>query len=223
MKHTLAFDVYGTLVNPLGLASSLEADLQKNVDSFVELWRTKQLEYSFRRALMRRYISFAECTRQALRFAAARHHWALSEKREQELMERYKHLDPFPDAVAALPGLARQHRLFAFSNGARDDVDQVLTHAGLRRFFEDVISVEDIRSFKPDPAVYAHARHIAGNCGTGFALVSSNAWDVIGARSADADAYWIRRANTALFDPWEFEPTATLGSLTELESHLSQA
>ncbi len=220
---TLAFDVYGTLVNPAGMSSHLTLDVGAHATAFAALWREKQIEYSFRRGLMRRYVDFSVCTAEALEFTVRSFAVVISKQRQEELLRLYQHLEPYPDAVSALPLLATRFRLFAFSNGTRAAVEAVLRHAGLREYFEDIVSVDDVKTFKPDPLVYAHARRATGAGDSAFALVSANAFDVIGARSAGLDAYWIRRSTDKIFDPWEIEPTATASSLLELVERLEQS
>jgi 2-haloacid dehalogenase len=100
-------------------------------------------------------------------------------------------------------------------------VAAVLSNAGLRDYFEDILSVDEVRSFKPNPAVYAYARRAAGAWSSPFWLVSSNPFDVIGARSAGLDAAWVRRSEETIFDPWGIEPTVTIRSLTALAEVIS--
>src|SRR5208283_1694001 len=99
-----------------------------------------------------------------------------------------------------------------FSNGRAEAVDSLLTQAGLRDFFLDVVSVDEVKSFKPDPGVYAHFLRRAGAPGADAWLISSNPFDVIGALSAGMRAAWVRRTPDALFDPWDLEPTLTVES-----------
>ena len=111
-----------------------------------------------------------------------------------------------------------QHRLFAFSNGNKKTVEHLLESANLKQYFEEVVSVEDIRSFKPDPAVYNHFLNCAKAKNTDAWLISSNSFDVIGARASGMKAAWVRRSAKQIFDPWGIEPTMIISGLTELES-----
>lgn len=220
MKVTLAFDVYGTLVNPAGMAGHLARDVGGNAAAFTALWRDKQLEYSFRRGLMQNYVGFSVCTVEAFEFACRRFRAAISAERRAELMRLYQHLPAFEDAPPALKSLQNSFRLFAFSNGQADDVAAVLANARLRNYFEDIVSVEEVRSFKPNPAVYAYARRATGAWSSPLWLVSSNPFDIIGARSAGLEAAWVRRSEEMVYDPWGIEPTVTVRALTELASRL---
>lgn len=215
--QTLAFDVYGTLIDTHGLVSILEAVAGKNAAELSQLWRQKQLEYSFRRALMKRYCSFAKCTAEALEFACNSFHIELSEQLRQALLDGYRKLPAFPDVAS---GLERAHdagfRLYAFSNGLASDINSVLYHAGIRKYFLDIISVDEVHSFKPDPDVYRYFMRHTGSTVEKSWLISSNPFDVTGARSVGMQAIWVRRSTDAIFDPWEYHPTAIASSLQEI-------
>jgi len=220
MPSTLAFDVYGTLVDTTGVAVQLTRHLGDRTAVFVALWRDKQLEYSFRRGLMRNYCSFAVCTRQALDYCCDALGHTLSESDKQALMAAYARLPAFPEVREALERFVGSgHRLFAFSNGAEADVRLVLEAAGIADRFEGVVSVDPIRSFKPDPAVYAHFLRAAAAPAAETWLISGNPFDVIGARSAGLRAAWIKRRPDAVFDPWELTPTLEAPDLAALAAH----
>jgi len=215
---TLAFDVYGTLIDTHGVLTALEKLVGDRALVFSNSWRDKQLEYSFRKGLMQNYQTFAVCTRQALDYCCALYQVELREEQKQELMGVYRVLPAFDDVKTGLTNLkAAGHRLFAFSNGAADALEVLLSNAGIRELFLGVISVDDIKSFKPNPAVYGHFLRQAQATGGDAWLVSSNPFDVIGAISAGMKSAWVRRNPQAVFDPWGIEPTVTVGSLVELE------
>ncbi|MFO1039457.1 MAG: haloacid dehalogenase type II [Geminicoccaceae bacterium] len=224
MTHvTLAFDVYGTLVDPQGLVGELEHDAGRKAIAVSALWREKQVEYAFRRGLMGAYVPFDLCTAHALEFACRTHSIALDQSRRAHLLAAYRKLPAFTDAKPALEILRDAgHRLYAFSNGPTADIDAVLGHAELHRFFIGIVSADEVRRFKPDPALYAHARRATGAGSGPIWLVSGNIWDALGARGAGWDAAWVRRSADKLQDPWEIEPTVTIGDLTEMAGHLGQ-
>lgn len=221
MTATLGFDVYGTLIDHHGMVDRL-ADLvgPDAAEPFSCDWREKQLEYSFRRALMANYQDFAVCTRQALQHTAERYGVELTPAVQDELLEGYRHLPAFPDAAPALAALrTRGLRLYAFSNGSVEAVEAVLSSAGLREHLLGVISVEDLRSYKPNPAVYAHFLRSTDSTGDRAWLISSNPFDVIGAISAGLRGAWVRRSPNAVFDPWGIDPTVMVTILTDLSGH----
>ena len=135
-----------------------------------------------------------------------------------------RRLPPFDDAVEGL-AIARQagFRLYAFSNGSRNAVEMLLTHAEIRDFFLGVVSVDDLKSFKPNPAVYSHFLRKAGATGADAWLISGNPFDVIGAISAGMKGAWVQRSPEALFDPWGINPTITIRGLTELAGAIHKA
>ena len=151
---TLAFDVYGTLINTHGVVSALEKLVGKNANAFSNTWRDKQLEYSFRKGLMQNYETFAVCPRQALDYTCVYYGADLSDEQKEELMSLYRVLPAFDDVEEGLTRLKNSgFRLYAFSNGAVDALEVLLTNAGIRDLFLGVGSVIDIKSFQPSPAV----------------------------------------------------------------------
>jgi 2-haloacid dehalogenase len=150
---------------------------------------------------MQHYATFFVCIAEALDYCCERFQADLSRQRRAELMEAFEWLPAFADAEAGLTKLrATGQRLFAFSNGTVGHVESVLNYAGLRRFLDGVISVDDLKTFKPAPAVYAHVRRASGAWSQPCWLVSGNAWDVIGARAAGLDAAWVQRSPSQVFE-----------------------
>lgn len=222
MAITLAFDVYGTLVDPQGMTALLRADVGDDADAVSRLWRRKQLEFAFRRGLMRVYEDFGVVTRQALRYALATYGARVSPAREDELMSAYLSLPAFGDAEPALRSLGGRYRQYAFSNGTREALERVLGHNELRGHLDGLVSVDAVASFKPDPAVYTYARRATGAMEQPLCLVSSNAWDVIGARAAGLMAIWLQRHPESVFEDWGLSPTAVIDDLRELAATLAQ-
>ncbi|WP_018231453.1 haloacid dehalogenase type II [Thioalkalivibrio thiocyanodenitrificans] len=224
MSGTLAFDIYGTLIDTNGVLAALgELDAVGNrAVEFSRVWREKQLEYTFRRGLMQNYADFAVCTRQALDYLCAVYRVELTDADKDRLLEVYRTLPAFDDAGEGLELLSTAgFRIHAFSNGSAKAVETLLQTAGIREYFLDVVSVEDLRSFKPNPAVYAHFLRRVGATGADAWLISGNPFDVIGAISAGMKGAWVKRSPDAVFDPWGIEPTVTVRSLTELAGRLA--
>ena len=214
---TLAFDVYGTLIDTNGVVTLLETMIGNKAKSFSTTWRDKQLEYSFRRAAMQNYVTFAVCTAQALDYTCAFYNLELSGEQKEKLMAIYAVLPAFDEVKEALIKFKEKgFRLFAFSNGKKEAVEKLLENAEIKDLFLDIISVDDLRTFKPNPAVYAHFLRTAEVKGEEAWLISSNSFDVTGSISAGLKSAWIQRSSEALFDPWEIEPTVKVGSLLEL-------
>lgn len=223
MAVTLAFDVYGTLIDTHGVVTSLQTMVGEKAHEFSQTWRDKQLEYSFRRGLMQNYVDFAACTRQALDYTCTYYRFELSKSQRDSLLALYRVLPAYDETKAALQQLkVANFRLFAFSNGSADALEELLTAAEIRDCFQGVISVDDLKSFKPNPAVYSHFLRQSESTGSSAWLISSNSFDVTGAISAGMKAVWVQRSNGAIFDPWEIRPTIIVRSLTELSQQLKK-
>ena len=138
-------------------------------------------------------------------------------------MGAYKILPAFDDVEE---GLARAKKagfkMFAFSNGSTEAVETLLTNAGIRGYFIDVVSVDEMKSYKPNPGVYSHFLRRAGATGSDAWLISGNSFDVIGAISSGMRAAWVKRSHDALFDPWGIEPTLTINSLLNLAEQIGK-
>ena len=214
---TLAFDVYGTLINTHGVVARLQEMIGVKALEFSQTWRDKQLEYSFRRGLMQNYDNFAVCTRNALDYTCAFHKIHLADEQKDELLNSYRVLPAFDEVEKGLSVLkSAGFRMYAFSNGSADAVDTLLVTAGIRDYFLGIVSVDDLKSFKPNPAVYCHFLRKSGASGNDAWMISSNPFDVIGAISAGMKSVWLRRSQDAIFDPWGIEPTLTVSSMLDL-------
>ena len=217
MQTTLAFDVYGTLIDTSGVNDLLKQYIGDKTEVFMDLWRSKQLEYSFRRGLMKRYEKFSVCTRNALDYSDAYLNTGLTEDQKKSLMQKYRVLPAFSDVKESLIKLKTSNcRMFAFSNGFGEDVKNLLKNAEIDKCFEDVISVDDIKTFKPNPDVYTYFLNKTSSKAAESWLISGNPFDVIGAGSIGMNTAWVKRSPNQVFDPWEIKPTVTIKCLTEL-------
>jgi 2-haloacid dehalogenase len=218
----LAFDVYGTLVDPIRVWTRLQAYAPERAVRIAELWRQKQLEYSFRLTAMGQYHDFAWVTARGLEYALAATGTRLTEAQVGGLLAQYDALEPFPDVLAGLDALReRGLDLVAFSNGSPRMLEAVLASSGLRERFSQVVSVHDVRAFKPAPAVYQHLLARVERPAERVLLVSSNPFDVIGGRAVGLQAAWVNRAG-APFDTIAAPPPLVVASLGELASALSR-
>ena len=220
MSLTFAFDVYGTLINTHGLVTELEKSVGDQAKAFSQMWRDKQLEYSFRKGLMGRYEQFSVCTQQALDYTCQFFQVEMSDTQKNALLISYGKLPVFEDVMLGLEALS-DHQLFAFSNGAAGAVDNLLGNAGIRPAFQDIISVDEIQTFKPNPETYAHFLKRTNAKADRTWLISSNPFDVIGAKSAGFNTAWVQRDAKAIFDPWGVEPDLIVTSLLELAERIN--
>jgi 2-haloacid dehalogenase len=223
-REVLAFDLYGTLVDPVGISSELGQVLgDSDGREAARLWRLKQLEYSFRLTAMGHYEDFRWVTARALDFALASLGVSLPAGQPQRLIELYDHLRPFPDAVPALRALAeRGYVLAVLSNGSPDMIRNCLENSGLAEFLGQRISVDEVRMFKPAPVVYRHAaERLAVPIGQ-IRLVTCNAFDSVGATAAGMRTAWVNRS-AAPFDTIGAHPDLTVPALDRLAAALATA
>ena len=219
---TLAFDVYGTLIDTHGVLTALEELVGDKAKEFSNTWREKQLEYSFRKGLMQNYETFAVCTIQALDYTSAYYKTKFSSEQKNELMSVYQVLPAFDDVKEGLNRLnAEGFRLYAFSNGASGALEVLLNNAGIYDLFLGIVSCDDVKSFKPNPGVYSHFLRKSESTGGEAWLISSNSFDVLGAISAGMKSAWLKRSSKAIFDPWGIEPTITVSNMLELADRIA--
>lgn len=223
MKPTLAFDVYGTLIDTNGVITKLEAYMpQKIAHDFAQTWRQTQLAYSFRRGLMKDYVDFSVCTRQALDYSCDVYKISLTQEAKNALIHTYKTLPAFADVKESLTQLKQEgYRLFAFSNGKAGDLAALLQHAQIHNAFLDIISLEDIKTYKPDTQAYAYFLKQSKAKSEEAWLISSNPFDIIGATSAGFQSAWVQRSDEQIYDPWDIPPTITIKNLAMLSQKIA--
>ncbi len=224
MAYTLAFDVYGTLINTSGVYNSLEKMLGEKATVVMDTWRAKQLEYSFRRGLMNAYVDFSIVTKEALEYACLAHKVQLIDTQRDALLNEYTTLPVFPDVLSGLQALKHDgHQLFAFSNGSEKAIVQLLGTANILHLFQGAVSVEELKTFKPNPEVYAYFNERARTNKSASWLISSNPFDVLGAMNYGMRSAWVQRSQEVVFDPWGRQPTTLISKLTELPQKLRDA
>ena len=217
-RKALVFDAYGTLFDVHSVITECEALFPGKGASLSQLWRGKQLEYTWLRSLMGRYADFSAITRAALSTACNVLRLELSDAAARRLMDAYLVLKAFPDVVDTLNRI-HGRKLAILSNGSPAMLDAVVRHAGLDQVLDAVLSVDALRIFKPHPSVYAYAAERLQAPVGAIGFVSSNFWDVAGATSFGFRTFWINRAGAAP-DDLGYQPGAVLSQLTELPALL---
>jgi 2-haloacid dehalogenase len=199
-REVLAFDLYGTLVDPIAISGELSRVLGESEGrEAAVLWRLKQLEYSFRLTAMGRYEDFAWVTSRALDFALASIGARVPDGEAQRLVGLYDHLQPFPDAVPALRALAGLgYELAVLSNGTPAMIANCLDNSGL----------------------YRHAAGRLSRPVGQVRLVTSNAFDSVGASAAGLRTAWVNRS-AAPFDTIGVQPDLTVPALDRLPEVLA--
>lgn len=192
----LLFDAYGTLFDVHSVIEACGA-VTSDPQALSNLWRAKQLEYTWLRSLMGRYEDFWAVTEAALVFACRRLGIEPTPAQRRRLMEAYLRLEPFPEVRGVLARLG-DLPCAILSNGAPRMLEAAVEHTGLGRHLRAVISVDAARIFKPAPAVYALGPARLGLPKEALGFVSSNCWDVAGAKAYGFPVVWVNRARAPL-------------------------
>lgn len=222
MTEVLAFDMYGTLVDPIRITTALEVVAPGDSARLAVLWRSTQLEYTFRLTAMGAYEDFERVTRKALDHALALVGCELGAAEKDMLMVQYNRLDRFADVAPGLDRLRQAgHQMVVFSNGSPRMLEPLMAAAGLDRWFDGYLSVDPVQAFKPSPRTYRYvADHLDRPIGE-IRLISSNPFDVTGARAAGMRAAWVNRSGGP-YDTLRPPPQIIVGTLTELADAVSR-
>jgi len=214
--RALVFDAYGTLFDVHSVAALCETLWPGKGEAITRAWRAKQLEYTWQRSLMRRYQDFKRVTEAGLRYACAAAGAPLADDQLRRLMDAYLELSPFPDARETIAALKqRKLRLAILSNGSPAMLRPLVKNAGLREMFHAVLSVDELETYKPAPAVYRLAVEKLELPKAAIGFVSSNCWDACGAKSFGFRTFWINRAGAPL-DDLGAAPDHVIATLAEL-------
>jgi 2-haloacid dehalogenase len=190
--QAVVFDAYGTLYDIQSVAAITEEAFPGYGEIITQIWRIKQLEYTWFRSLMRRYEDFSVITRESLaytiRVLGLKHDAATFER----IMDKYLHLDLYPDAMATLRKL-QGRKLAILSNGSSGMLNTLVRNTGLDNILDATISVDSQRIFKPAPETYALVEAKLGVRPADVLFVSSNPWDGCGAKAFGLNVAWIER------------------------------
>lgn len=212
--RALVFDAYGTLFDPFAVRTRAEELFPGNGTALSQLWRSKQLEYSWLRTLMGRYVDFWKITEDALAFSCRALKLSCDKHHRNQLMQLYLTLPAFTEVKPALEKLSRLP-LSILSNGTPEMLAAVVAANGMAHFFKNIFSVDALQIYKPRPEVYEHAVASLGVSKEAIGFVSSNYWDIVGATSFGFRTYWLNRYS-AVADELDITPTAILSNLAEL-------
>ena len=185
------FDAYGTLFDVHSIVDAGRA-ITADPLTLSLTWRQKQLEYTWLRALMGRYEDFWAVTEAALRWSIRRLALPADEAQIRRLMDAYLTLACFPDVPDALARIEGRPRAI-LSNGSPRMLHAAVASSGLGRDLSHVLSVDAVRTYKPAPAVYALGPQALGVPAGELLFVSSNAWDVAGAKAFGYQVAWCNR------------------------------
>jgi 2-haloacid dehalogenase len=215
MTYVYVFDAYGTLFDVHSAVGRHREEIGAHANAISEMWRVKQLEYTWTRTLMGEYRDFRVLTAQALDYAAARF-GGLSAGLREKLIAAYERLDAYSDAAPALRALKEKGAQTAIlSNGTPDMLQNAVQSTGLTGLIDRILSVDAVYKFKTAPEAYALVEEAFGVSRDSISFQSSNRWDIAGAAKFGFRAVWINRAD----HPDEYAdlpPGATLRSLDGL-------
>lgn len=216
----MAFDLFGTLVEPFGSVRTVPGRLE-HPDRLVASWRRHQLEISWLLSVMGRYENWQAVTTYALDVALAEAGVSLTAVEKQQLLDEANQARLFPDVAEALADLASAGcRLAVLSNGTPDSLRSVLEETGIAHRFTHIISADEVRTFKPAPAVYQHAAQRLECTPEQLWLVSANAFDCAGARSAGLHVARLQRQPSFSY-PFAAPPDIVVADLADLASLLA--
>ena len=240
----VVFDAYGTLYDIQSVASVTEAAFPGHGNAITQIWRMKQLEYTWLRSLMQRYEDFSVVTRESLVYALNVLGLTYDSDILARIMDKYVHLDLYDDARDALLAL-KGRKLAILSNGSRHMLDALVRNSGLHEVLDATISVDAVKIFKPSPKTYALVETVIGVKPNEVMFVSSNPFDVCGAAAFGFHVAWIERvtpdaiatefANRDLVSPLSMfkairtqmdelglQPTCRIRALAELPAAVAQ-
>ncbi len=224
MKSTnnfaVAFDAYGTLFDVHSVTALAESLFPGKGYELSGTWRAKQLEYCFLRSLGGRYEDFWEITQSALQYTAEKLQLNLAPGSQDRLMAAYLSLAPFPENLSVLKAIKDLGgKLAILSNGNQTMLDHLVRNAGMEGLITYVLSVDQVKKYKPDPQVYQMACNAFSLPAQQINFVSSNGWDVSGATWFGFDTFWVNRQSSPV-ERLGVAPHGMGQSLTDLLNHL---
>jgi 2-haloacid dehalogenase len=215
MNYIYVFDAYGTLFDVHSAVSRFRDEIGEHAEQISEMWRVKQLEYTWTRTLMGEYRDFRALTADALDYAAARFGGIFPALREK-LLAAYKRLDGYPDAAPALRALKERGAQTAIlSNGTPEMLGSAVESAGLAGLIDRILSVDSVHKFKTASEAYQLVDDVFGMPRNAVSFQSSNRWDIAGATKFGFRTVWINRAGHPDEYP-DLPPSAILRSLEAL-------
>jgi 2-haloacid dehalogenase len=208
------FDAYGTLFDVHSVVLRGGAGIPGNLEALSQLWRRKQLEYTWLRALMGRYEDFRFITEAALRSAIRELSIEATDRHVERLMRAYLFPAAFEDARSALEAL-KGVPLAILSNGSPAMLHSAVRHNGLESYFVEIISVDRVKTYKPSPRVYALGPEILNLPPAEILFVSSNSWDAAGAKAFGYTVCWCNRSGASM-DDLGYAPDVTVRRLDRI-------
>jgi len=217
----IVFDAYGTLFNVASIDQHLRLLFGEDTASQIAAtWRRKQLEYTWLRSLMQQYKDFYALTEEALRYALIAAKVPVGEKSVRLLMSQYYHLKVYPDVPTVLKLLAGRCPLAILSNANPSLLEKAAAYNAIDHLLDHIISVDELACYKPDPRVYELATTTLQLPAEQILFLSSNTWDIAGAKALGLTTCWVNR-NRGQLEELGYEPNWVVESLEEIVVGLS--
>ncbi len=208
------FDAYGTLFDVNSAAAKCKEKLGDKWENFANAWRTTQLEYTWLRSLMKKYKNFWKITEDSLDHTMAT--FNINKNMRKELLNLYKELSPYPEVKECLDALkSKKIKIAILSNGTPDLLKELVESNNIQSYFDNIISVEDVKIYKPDPKVYELPIKKYNCKPKNICFLSSNTWDVSGGGVFGYNAVWVNRFNK-MFDKLGYNPQYIINNLSQL-------
>ncbi len=212
----ILFDAYGTLFDVHTVIETCEEYYPDKGTKISQLWRQKQIEYAMQSQIMGRYVDFYELTKKSLRYAVDVVDEGITPGSEEALLHAYSRLNLYSEVKQVLAYLKEKGYLLAiFTNGPKHMIDPLVAHHKLAPLFDDVISVDEIKQFKPAMASYHYAANKLEVERDEVLFLSSNPWDIAGAKNYGFSTVWVNR-HQQVPEHRELTPNRVIHDLTNL-------
>ena len=217
----LAFDAYGTLFDIFSIGEQLRSIFGDKANEINQLWRKKQLEYTWLRALMGKYKPFYRVTVEALAYACDFHGEKINEEQIKSVMEVYSELKVYPDVIPSLDVLKKDFQLCILSNADPEMLESASKYNQIDRYFQQMISVDILKTYKPSPGVYQLPEKLFNVNKEEVAFISTNTWDISGASAYGLQTIWLNRFNGNP-ETMGYEFNVSISCLSKLEPLLER-
>ena len=213
------FDAYGTLFDVHSVIEKCNEIFPDKGEEISQVWRQKQLEYSFLRQLMGTYTTFYSITRDALHYACVQVGVDLSDDKEKELLDAYLELTHYEEVESVL-GKLKPYQTAIFSNGSLDMLSPLVEQSTFGHLLDEVLTVDEVKQFKPTPMAYQLVLKKLGVKREEVLFMSSNPWDIAGATNFGFNTAWINRQDKVM-DELGVKPDFVYKDLTGILEHKS--
>lgn len=217
--QAIVFDAYGTLLDIASIDNQLKEYYGDRSKEIGQLWRNKQLAYTWLRTLMNQYVPFSQITSDALLYAIVSKNLTATDEIVTDILSRYNKIKTYEDVIHTLGALSAKFQLAVLSNADHKMLSPVLAFNNTTNLFDKILSADTIKKFKPHVEVYQLAVDELEIAKENILFISSNTWDVAGAKSFGFSVFWINRKNTVI-ENLGVGPDKTIQQLSDLSDFL---